>query len=158
MTPHAGELAHLLGVDRREVEGRPLHFAREAAQEFDAVVLLKGRRTVIADRGSIVAPGSALTPGAPGATHRPDGHHAHHEHLRARINPTGTPWLATAGAGDVLAGLIGSLLASGLTPFDAASVGAWLHGAAASQASAGGPLTASRVARAIPAVVGDLLS
>ena len=101
---------------------------RDAARTYDAVVLLKGRRTVVA---------------------RPDG--------RARVTTTGVPWLATAGAGDVLAGLIGALLAAGLEPFDAASVGSWLHGAAATHASQGGPLTAPDVARAIPAVVRDLL-
>ena len=63
------------------------------------------------------------------------------------------PWLATAGAGDVLTGLIGSLLAAGLTPYDAASVGSWLHGAAATLASGGGPLVAGDVAPAIPAAV-----
>ena len=65
----------------------------------------------------------------------------------------GCPWLAVAGAGDVLAGVIGSLLAAGLDPWDAASAGSWLHGAAAAQASGGGPLTATRVADAIPEVV-----
>src|SRR6478735_2539256 len=74
-----------------------------------------------------------------------------------RLTTTGVPWLATAGAGDVLAGLIGALLAAGLEPFDAASVGSWLHGAAATYASQGGPLTAPDVARAIPAVVRELL-
>ena len=94
---------------------RPLNFARHAAATYDSVVLLKGRRTVVA---------------------RPDG--------RVRVNTTGTPWLATAGAGDVLGGLIGSLLASGLSPYDAASVGAWLHGAAATL-PLGGPLVAGEV-------------
>jgi NAD(P)H-hydrate repair Nnr-like enzyme with NAD(P)H-hydrate dehydratase domain len=70
-----------------------------------------------------------------------------------RVNTTGTAWLATAGAGDVLGGVIGALLAAGLTPYDAASVGAWLHGAAATYASDDGPLTASEVARAIPEAV-----
>ena len=55
-----------------------------------------------------------------------------------RVNPTGTPALATAGSGDVLAGLCGALLAGGLDPFDAGSVGAWLHGLAGRLASAGG--------------------
>jgi hydroxyethylthiazole kinase-like uncharacterized protein yjeF len=127
LTPHAGELAQLLNVERGEIEARPLHFVRAAAEQFNAVVLLKGRRTLIA---------------------QPDG--------PTRVNLTGTPWLATAGAGDVLAGLIGSLLAAGLTPFDAASVGAWVHGEAATRASGGGPLTATRVAQELPGVVGDL--
>ncbi len=129
LTPHAGELAAMLRADREDVEARPLHFARAAAEHYGAVVLLKGRRTVIA---------------------RPDG--------RARVNTTGTAWLATAGAGDVLGGVIGALLAAGLTAYDAASVGAWLHGAAATLASDGGPLVAGRVAEALPAVVAGLLS
>jgi ADP-dependent NAD(P)H-hydrate dehydratase / NAD(P)H-hydrate epimerase len=128
LTPHAGELARMTGETREEIEAAPLRHAREAAARYDAVVLLKGRRTVVA---------------------RPDG--------RARITTTGVPWLATAGAGDVLAGMIGALLAAGLQPFDAASVGSWLHGTAATYASQGGPLTAPDVARAIPAVVRGLL-
>ena len=64
---------------------------------------------------------------------------------RVRVNTTGVPWLGTAGAGDVLSGVVGSLLAAGLSPFDAASAGAWLHGAAARLASAGGPITAGDV-------------
>ncbi len=128
LTPHAGELSRMTGADRADIEAAPLRHAREAARTYDAVVLLKGRHTVVA---------------------RPDG--------RARVTTTGVPWLATAGAGDVLAGLIGALLAAGLEPFDAASVGSWLHGAAATYASQGGPLTAPDVARAIPAVVRDLL-
>ncbi len=128
LTPHAGELSRMTGESREAIEAAPLHHAREAARRYDAVVLLKGRHTVVA---------------------RPDG--------RVRITTTGVPWLATAGAGDVLAGLIGALLAGGLSPFDAASVGSWLHGAAATYASGGGPLTAPDVARAIPAVVRGLL-
>ncbi len=128
LTPHAGELSRMTGESREGIEAAPLRHARAAARAYDAVVLLKGRRTVVA---------------------RPDG--------RARVTATGVPWLATAGAGDVLAGIIGALLAAGLEPFDAASVGSWLHGAAATYASQGGPLTAPDVARAIPAVVRELL-
>ena len=124
LTPHAGELASMLGVDRAQVEAQPLKHVRATAAKYDAVVLLKGRRTLVSS---------------------PDG--------RVRANTTGTAWLATAGAGDVLGGLIGSLLAAGLTPYDAASVGAWLHGAAATIASGGGPLVAGNVAKAIPAAV-----
>ena len=72
------------------------------------------------------------------------------------VNPTGVPWLATAGAGDVLAGLIGALAAAGLSAHDAARVGAWLHGAAATVAGAGGPLVASGVADALPEVIRGL--
>ena len=128
-TPHAGELASILGRDRGAIESQPLASVREIAERDDVVVLLKGRRTLIA---------------------RPDG--------KVRVNTTGTPWLATAGAGDVLAGLIGALLATGLDPFDAASAGAWIHGAAATLASAGGPLTATQVSSAIQPVVRDLLA
>ncbi|GAA3672952.1 bifunctional ADP-dependent NAD(P)H-hydrate dehydratase/NAD(P)H-hydrate epimerase [Nocardioides ginsengisoli] len=127
LTPHAGELARMLGVERADVEARWLDHARLAARQYDAVVLLKGRHTVIA---------------------RPDGH--------ARVTTAGTPWLATAGAGDVLGGLIGALLAAGLTPYDAASVGSWLHGAAATLAARRGPIVASDVARSLPALLGAL--
>lgn len=129
LTPHAGELARLLGRTREEIEAHQLASAREAAARFEAVCLLKGRHTLIA---------------------RPDG--------RVRVTTSGTPWLATAGAGDVLAGLIGALLAAGLSPFDAASVGSWLHGAAATRAGAGGPLRAQDVAAGLPAEVRSLLA
>lgn len=127
LTPHAGELAAMLGVERVAVEVDGLGHARRAAERFDAVVLLKGPRTVVA---------------------APDG--------VVRANVTGTPWLATAGAGDVLAGLVGALLAAGLEARDAASAGAWLHGAAASRAARSGPLTATRVAEEISRVLGAL--
>jgi hydroxyethylthiazole kinase-like uncharacterized protein yjeF len=128
LTPHAGELARMLGVDREEVEARQLHFVRAAAARYDAVVLLKGRHTLVA---------------------APDG--------RVRVNTVGVPWLATAGSGDVLAGLCGALLAAGLDPFDAGTVGAWLHGASAAAAGAGGPVTAPDVAAALPMVSRQLL-
>ena len=128
LTPHAGELARMLDVERSEVEKDRLRFAREAAERFAAVVLLKGRHTLVA---------------------APDGH--------VRVTTTGTPWLATAGSGDVLAGLCGSLLAAGLSAYDAGSVGSWIHGAAATHAGSGGPITARDVARAVPAVCRSLL-
>lgn len=127
LTPHAGELSRLLGVDREEIEAEPLRHARAAADRYDAVVLLKGRHTVVA---------------------RPGG--------RVRVTTTGTPWLATAGAGDVLGGLVGALLASGLDAFDAASVGSWLHGAAATLAAQGGPIVAGDVAAALPDLIASL--
>nr|WP_218910778.1 NAD(P)H-hydrate dehydratase [Nocardioides thalensis] len=128
LTPHAGELAAMVGADRAEVEARPLAHARAAAATYDAVVLLKGRRTLVA---------------------APDG--------RVRVTMSGTPWLATAGAGDVLGGVVGALLASGLTPYDAASAGSWLHGAAATLASRGGPVVAGDVAHALPGLISALL-
>ncbi len=124
LTPHAGELARMLDTGRDAVEARPLAHARLAAERYDAVLLLKGRHTLVV---------------------APDG--------RTRVTTTGLPWLATAGAGDVLSGVIGALLAAGLDPWDAASVGSWLHGAAATLASGGGPLVAGDVAAALPAVV-----
>jgi hydroxyethylthiazole kinase-like uncharacterized protein yjeF len=128
LTPHAGELARMLGVERSDVERDQLRHARTAAERYDAVVLLKNRHTL---------------------TVSPDG--------RVRVTTVGPPWLATAGAGDVLGGLIGALLAAGLEPFDAASVGSWVHGAAAAMARPDGPITAGEVARFVPAVCARLL-
>ncbi|MEU6842539.1 NAD(P)H-hydrate dehydratase [Streptomyces sp. NPDC046716] len=129
LTPHAGEAAALLGVARDEVEGQRLSSVRALAEHYAATVLLKGSTTLI-------APPDAAAP--------------------ARVNPTGTPWLATAGSGDVLSGLTGSLLAAGLRPLDAASVGAYLHGLAARFAADGAPVTAQDVAGAVPAVWRDV--
>jgi hydroxyethylthiazole kinase-like uncharacterized protein yjeF len=129
LTPHAGELAAMLGVDRSDVEADQLAFVRRAARQWETTVLLKGHHTLVAE---------------------PDG--------RVRVTTVGTAWLAVAGAGDVLGGLCGALLASGLEPYDAGSVGSWLHGAAATWASHGGPISAPAVAAAIPAVVADLLA
>jgi len=111
ITPHAGELARLLGTEAAGVEARRLEHARRAAAELGVTVLLKGSTTVVTDRR-----------GGP-----------------AFVNPTGTPWLATAGSGDVLSGLAGSLLAQGLPPAEAGIAAAYLHGIAARLAAAGGP-------------------
>ena len=72
-----------------------------------------------------------------------------------RVNLTGTPWLGTAGAGDVLAGFAGSLMASGLDSHDAGSVAAYLHGRAAEACE--GPLTASDIAATLPLVMTEWL-
>lgn len=128
LTPHAGELAALVGVDRAEVEADPLAHARAAAARWGATVLLKGPRTVVVG---------------------PDG--------RARVNLSGNPWLGTAGSGDVLAGFTGSLLAAGLDPLDAGSLGAFLHGRAGELVNPGGPFVASDLARVLPRVVADFL-
>ncbi|MHB9759369.1 NAD(P)H-hydrate dehydratase [Streptomyces sp. BYX5S] len=122
LTPHAGEAAALLGVTRAEVESERLDSVRELAGRYDATVLLKGSTTLVAP---------------------PDGTRP------VRANPTGTAWLATAGSGDVLSGLTGSLLATGLDPLDAASVGAHLHGLAARHAADGAPISAQDVAGAL---------
>ncbi|MFF4423969.1 NAD(P)H-hydrate epimerase [Streptomyces sp. NPDC001549] len=119
LTPHAGEAAALLGVSRESVEAGRLDAVRMLAQRYGAAVLLKGSTTLVASGGGAV-----------------------------RVNPTGTPWLATAGSGDVLSGLAGSLLAGGLSGADAGAVGAYLHGLAARRV--GGPLLAHQVAEALP--------
>jgi hydroxyethylthiazole kinase-like uncharacterized protein yjeF len=116
-TPHAGELSRMLDVPREQIEAERLRYARATAERFGATVLLKGSTTVIA-----AADGSV------------------------RVNTFATPWLGTAGSGDVLAGLCGALLAAGLDTFAAASVAAFLHGAAGRLASQGGPITAGDVA------------
>jgi NAD(P)H-hydrate repair Nnr-like enzyme with NAD(P)H-hydrate dehydratase domain len=72
------------------------------------------------------------------------------------VNSTGHPALATAGSGDVLAGLIGSLLAGGLTPVRAAVAGAFAHGLAGAEAARSGPVTAPEIANALRTVIGDL--
>jgi ADP-dependent NAD(P)H-hydrate dehydratase / NAD(P)H-hydrate epimerase len=142
ITPHAGELARLLGTDAASVEARRLEHAGRAAAKLGVTVLLKGSTTVI------VPP--------PGAADQP-----------VRVNPTGTPWLATAGTGDVLSGLAGSLLAQGLGPAQAAMAAAYLHGLAARLAAAGtgpdgsrfpgeAPIGASDVVRALPAAFRSL--
>ncbi|MFI7238004.1 NAD(P)H-hydrate dehydratase [Streptomyces cyaneofuscatus] len=128
LTPHAGEAAALLGVAREEVEAGRLAAVRELAARYRATVLLKGSTTLVAEARD--------TP--------------------VRVNPTGTGWLATAGSGDVLSGLTGSLLAAGLAPRDAASVGAYLHGLAARHGSDGAPVSAQDVANGIPAAWRDV--
>jgi hydroxyethylthiazole kinase-like uncharacterized protein yjeF len=132
ITPHAGELARLLGTDPASVEARRLEHARRAAAELGVTVLLKGSTTVIAG---------------------PDGG-------PVLVNPTGTPWLATAGSGDVLSGLAGALLAQGLAPAQAGLAAAYLHGlagrlAAAPDGTPGGaaPIGASDLVRALPAAL-----
>jgi hydroxyethylthiazole kinase-like uncharacterized protein yjeF len=132
LTPHAGELARLLDVSRAEVDQDPLTAVRDGAERTGATVLLKGARTLVASPGS----------GPVDVVH------------------TGSPWLATAGSGDVLAGLAGSLLAAGLEPREAAVVAAWVHGAASRVAGGdlGGPLSASAVASALPETIALLLS
>lgn len=122
LTPHAGELARLLDTPREQIEADRLGSARRAAATFAATVLLKGATTLVA---------------------APDG--------RVRANLTGTPWLATAGSGDVLAGIAGALLAGGLTAFDAASAAAHVHGRAGRlAASRGGAPSATDVLDAVP--------
>ena len=126
ITPHAGELARILSADRDDIEARRLHYARAAAAELGVTVLLKGSTTVIAS---------------------PD------DTQPVLVNPTGTSWLATAGSGDVLSGLAGSLLAQGLPAADAAAAAAYLHGMAG-LAAHDAPIGASDLIGAIPAAIG----
>lgn len=122
MTPHAGEAAALLGVPREEVEAARLASARELAARYEATVLLKGSTTLVADAA------------AWGRTRQSD-RDALAGHRRS---------------GDVLSGLAGSLLASGLTALDAGSTAAYLHGLAGRFAAHGAPVGAHDVAEALP--------
>lgn len=128
LTPHDGEFARLFpdladgGLPREES-------VRQAAARTQAVVLLKGAETLIAD---------------------PQGHMRTH----AAFGAAAVPWLATAGSGDVLAGLITGLLARGVAPLDAAEAGVWLH---ADCARAFGPgLIAEDLPEMLPQVFRDL--
>ena len=102
LTPHPLEAARLLGIDTAALQADRPQAARRLAQQFQAIVILKGSGTVIA---------------------RPDGLIA--------INPTGNPALATAGSGDVLSGICAALLAQHWLPWQAALGAVWLHGAGA---------------------------
>ncbi|MEW1957197.1 NAD(P)H-hydrate epimerase [Kineococcus sp. NPDC059986] len=131
LTPHAGELARLLGVERSAVGADPLAHAHRVHEATGATVLLKGTVTTVV--GARV--------------------------LTAAAAPA---WLATAGAGDVLAGILGTALAGLRDPHDpeavafAAADAAVLHGLAAALASGGGPLAALDVAQAVPAALTSL--
>jgi NAD(P)H-hydrate epimerase len=107
LTPHPGEAARLRGTTAAKIQADRLGHARGLAEATGAVVLLKGWRTVVA---------------------APDG--------RAAFNASGNPGMATAGTGDVLTGVIGALLARGLPAFDAARLGAFVHGDAGDRAAA----------------------
>jgi hydroxyethylthiazole kinase-like uncharacterized protein yjeF len=101
LTPHAGELARLLGCQSSDVDAQRLESARSAAVQARAVVVLKGDDTIVA---------------------HPDG--------RAAISRGGAPALATAGTGDVLSGVIGAYLAKRMDPFHAACAGVFVHASA----------------------------
>ena len=135
LTPHAGELGRLLGADPADVESHRLEHVTKAAASLGATVLLKGSSTVIATPDGR----SAARQGDPGVNERGAGEGgAGRDDLRpVWVNRTGTSWLATAGTGDVLSGLAGSLLAQGLEVSEAAAAAAYLHGLAARLAAAG---------------------
>ncbi len=127
ITPHAGELARLLDGDSAEIEAHRLDSARRAAAELGVTVLLKGSTTVVASP-------DAADP--------------------VLVNPTGTPWLATAGSGDVLSGLTGALLAQGVAPVRlAAAAAAYLHGLAGRKAARGAPIGAADIIAALPEAI-----
>ena len=120
LTPHPLEAARLLGVRTADVQANRLQAARQLAEHFQAVVVLKGSGTIIAAPGQLSC-----------------------------INSSGNALLATAGTGDVMAGMVGAGLASGLNAFDAACSAVFAHGRLANGwavAHPGQALTASRLA------------
>ena len=130
LTPHPGEMARLVESTAGGVIVGRFDLLPSKAAEWDAVVLLKGYRTLIA------------APGAPW-----------------RMNLSGGPHMAGPGFGDVLTGMVAALLGRGLAPADAAALAAWWHGAAADEAQrrlGGYGLLASECADALPAVEGQL--
>jgi ADP-dependent NAD(P)H-hydrate dehydratase / NAD(P)H-hydrate epimerase len=137
LTPHAGELATLMGVERAEIIADPAGSATRAAEELGSIVLLKGNTSHIATRD-----GSLLRVSAP------------------------TTWLATAGSGDALAGILGALVATHSAQVAAdpavlarlAATACILHGAAGERASAGGPFTVLALCAQLPGVVASLVS
>ena len=127
LTPHAGEMALLMDCDEAELRDRPEALARAAAERFAAVVVLKQAETLI------VAPeGTSLR------------------------YPGGGPGLATAGSGDVLAGILAGLLARGATPLLAAAWAVWLHGEAGRRLAARAPV--GFMARELPARIPELMA
>jgi len=141
ITPHAGELSKLfaersIAVSSELIEADPTSWAVKASQEFGVTVLLKGSKTVI----------------------------AHEDHVIAL--PKATSWLATAGSGDVLAGIIGALAATNYIEIlnspsrlaDVAATGAFIHNLAASIASNGAPISASMITAQIPSAIRKIIT
>jgi hydroxyethylthiazole kinase-like uncharacterized protein yjeF len=140
ITPHSGELSKLLtmrgiNVSAEAIEGNPKKWVQEAADTLGVTVLLKGSTTYVANDSVVIE------------------------------LPTATPWLATAGTGDVLAGIIGSLVATNtveiLNDYNhlAAVVAsaAFIHARAADAASNGGPINAEAIIDSIPSVIARIL-
>ena len=140
ITPHSGELSKLLtargiSVTAEAIEGNPKKWVQEAADILGVTVLLKGSTTYVANDSVLIE------------------------------LPVATPWLATAGTGDVLAGIIGALVATGtveiLNDYNhlafIAATGAFIHARAADLASDGGPINAEAIVNVIPETVANLL-
>jgi hydroxyethylthiazole kinase-like uncharacterized protein yjeF len=140
ITPHSGELSKLLtsrgiSVSAEAIEGNPKKWVQEAADTLGVTVVLKGATTYVANDSVLIQ------------------------------LPTATPWLATAGTGDVLAGIIGALVATNtveiLNDYNhlaaVAATGAFIHARAAETASNGGPINAEAVIGAIPRVISQLI-
>lgn len=140
ITPHAGELSRLLASKKiiassEAIEADPRRWAQSASEALGVTVLLKGASTVVCNGEYLIE------------------------------LPKATPWLATAGSGDVLAGIIGALMATNYieilndenTLADIAATGAWIHNRAALAASDGGPITASALIDEIQQIVASLL-
>ena len=140
ITPHSGELSKLLAergivASAELIESNPREWAQKASELLAVTVLLKGSKTVV----------------------------AHDEYIIEL--PVATPWLATAGSGDVLAGIIGALVATNYIEIlndirrlaDVAATGAFIHNKAAEMISGGGPVSASGIVEAIPQAVASIL-
>ena len=131
LTPHPGEMARLWGRDIAEIQEQRLKIAKDYAEKWHIVLVMKGALTIVAN---------------------PTGD--------AVIIPVATPALARAGSGDVLAGLIVGLMAQGVEPFQAACAGAWLHGMAGLTAEKmlghAACVLAGDIQQAIPLVMRDL--
>jgi NAD(P)H-hydrate epimerase len=131
ITPHPGEMARLLNLSSRDIQENRIEAVQKTAQTYRANILLKGDRTLISD---------------------PEGN--------IFINPTGNPGMATAGSGDVLAGLIAGFVAQGLSVNQAACAGAYIHGLAgdmAAQESGELALIAGDILKWMPTAINQVL-
>lgn len=127
LTPHPGEMARLTGLTRREVQNNRKEVARDFAQKYNCVLLLKGHQTIVAS-----------------------------PERKIYVNKTGNPGMATAGSGDVLTGMITAFVAQGISVFEAAKLGAYWHGKAgdlAAQSKGRISLIASDILEAIAEVL-----